>query len=176
MMSQTLTAGLLEDEGVQILELPYSGNHLAMALILPDVQTGLPSFEETLSADSVGQLLTRMSPQKVMVTIPRWSMEADISLPAVLQAMGMTDAFSPSSADFSGMANISDLYISEVFHKAVLEVNEEGTAASAATEVSMARGLRRYPMFIADHPFLVLIRDQETGGILFMGRVMDPRG
>ena len=88
----------------------------------------------------------------------------------------MRDAFSLPPADFSGMDGKQDLYISEVLHKAFVDVNEEGTEAAAATAVTMSRGMMRLPTFLADHPFIFLIQDNRTGGILFCGRVMDPRG
>jgi len=92
----------------------------------------------------------------------------------------MHDAFS-GAADFSGMTGVKDLHISDVIHKAFVDVNEEGTEAAAATAVIMARGARSQmmpkipPTFRADHPFIFLIRDNHSGAILFMGRIIDPR-
>ncbi|PKG32340.1 MAG: hypothetical protein CW742_08700 [Methanoregula sp.] len=92
--------------------------------------------------------------------------------------MGMPTALIPGSADFSGMDGTHDLFVSDVFHKAYIDVNEEGTEAAAATAVVV--GLRaapvgdKPPVFRADHPFIFLIRDNESGAILFLGRVSDP--
>jgi serpin B len=88
-----------------------------------------------------------------------------------LKSMGMKDAFS-SDADFSGMTGMRDLFISAVLHKAFIEINEEGTEAAAATAVIMGRSLRK--VFRADHPFIFMIKDNRTGSILFMGRIVNP--
>ena len=91
--------------------------------------------------------------------------------------MGMTDAFIPGVADFSGMDGTYDLYINEVLHKAFIEVNEEGTEAAAATTVIIGvTAILEPTTFIADHPFIFLIQQKETGAVLFMGNVMNPQG
>ena len=90
-----------------------------------------------------------------------------------LAAMGMPTAFS-DNADFSGMTGIRDLYISQVIHQAFVEVNEEGTEAAAATAVVMDKIAMVPNIFKADHPFIFIIQEKETGNILFMGRVNDP--
>ena len=94
----------------------------------------------------------------------------------MLQNLGMTDAFNPELADFSGINGLGGLYISDVIHKAFIAVDEEGTEAAAATAVIVAGITSVYetPQFIANRPFIYLIRDKETGVILFMGRVLDP--
>lgn len=175
MMSQTATVSYAEDDRVQVLELPYMGDRLSMVFMLPQQPDGLPDLEPELTVKYLEQHLARLQEQKVMVTIPKLSLETDVSLPKMLNALGMTDAFSLPPADFSGMTGKQELSISEVFHKACLDVNEEGAEAAAATEVSMSRGFGLHPTFLADHPFLLLILDRRTGGILFLGRVMDPR-
>lgn len=179
MMSQTLTTTYGENDALQVVELPYRGERLSMVLVLPKERHGLESLEKQVTREWFEQLFLMLHPEraqeKVMVKIPRWSMEFDASLPGVLQKLGMKDAFALPPADFSGMTGSKDLYISDVLHKAVLDVNEEGTEAAAATEVTMSRGLHRPTMFVADHPFLVLIRDRFTDGVLFLGRVSDPR-
>ena len=91
----------------------------------------------------------------------------------------MIDAFSETTADFSKMSDVKGLFISNVLHKAFVEVNEEGTEAAAATAVMVgvtSAAPRPDPRFVADHPFVFLIRDQGTGAVLFMGRLTDPRG
>jgi serpin B len=112
-----------------------------------------------------------------MVYIPRFKIESQYSLKDTLSTMGMPTAFS-TTADFSGMDGKQDLYISDVIHKAYIEVNEQGTEAAAATGVVM-EAAAVYPevpptVFRADHPFLFLIQDNNTGIILFEGVVMDP--
>jgi serpin B len=103
-------------------------------------------------------------------------MDYESSLNDPLNAMGMGVAFVGEKADFSGMRDQKDLYISEVKHKAVVEVNEEGTVAAAATSVGIKLvSLPQKFTFVADHPFLMMIRDRRTDAILFMGVVVDPK-
>lgn len=87
--------------------------------------------------------------------------------------MGMAEVFD-RAADFSGMTGKKDLFISEVIHKAFVEVNEEGTEAAGATAVIMERSISMDPAFRADHPFIFMIRDNASESILFFGRVMNP--
>jgi serpin B len=106
-------------------------------------------------------------------------MTRQFELQETLGAMGMAQAFG-AQADFSGMTGSRDFAISAVIHKAFVDVNEEGTEAAAATAVVMMEMAERRPpqpppiVFRADHPFVFLIRDNRSGGILFMGRVTDP--
>ena len=105
-------------------------------------------------------------------------MTQDFELGGTLSAMGMPDAFKKARADFSGMTGKRDFWIGAAVHKAYIDVNEEGTEAAAATGIvmqTMAMAVQRPPIvFRADHPFVFLIRDNRSGGILFMGRVTDP--
>ena len=111
-----------------------------------------------------------------MVYFPKYSMETKYFLPETLGRMGMPTAFT-GGADFSGMDGIGGLFISNVIHQAFVEVNEEGTEAAAATAVIMMKAAapaEEIPVFRGDRPFIFLIQDDETGNILFMGRVVDP--
>jgi serpin B len=111
--------------------------------------------------------------------MPRFKTTQQFTLQDTLGAMGMPQAFG-ASADFSGMTGSRDLWISAVIHKSYIDVNEEGTEAAAATAITMVTMAREEPdrtppiVFCADHPFVFLIRDNRSGGILFMGRVIDP--
>ena len=176
MMSQTATVKYFADEMVQILELPYASAQLSMLVFLPTDRAQFSALEKGFSVQYLEQQLAKLREQKVMIGLPRFAITSYFSLPGVLKTLGMRDAFSASTADFSGMNGKQDLYISEVLHKAFVDVNEEGTEAAAATAVTMSRGMVRLPTFLADHPFIFLIQDNRTGGILFCGRVMDPRG
>jgi serpin B len=130
------------------------------------------------------QWLGQLRPaSKVILTIPKFKMTREFLLRDTLVAMGMPLAFRDGPADFTGMTGDTNrrLFISAVIHKAYIDVNEEGTEAAAATAVvmrgatAMAPGFRPQPIiFRADHPFLLLIRDNRSGGILFMGRLTDP--
>jgi len=156
--------------------LPYSGNELAMTILLPKPDSSLAELEAAIRTDGIRPILEALSPTKVDVSIPRFKFEAELSLGEYLQQLGMTDAFSDNLADFSGISD-TFLYITHVLHKAFIEVNEEGTEAAAATAVVMGTKSIRLDLpkvFMADRPFVFLIRDVRTGSILFMGRLSDP--
>jgi len=168
-----------EAEGLQLLELPYAKNRLSMLVLLPKQPDGLTGLEGKLAADSVARWTTGLRKQKVRVYLPRFTMTAQFQLADVLKSMGMPLAFS-DQADFSGIATAEELKIDAVIHKAFVDVNEEGTEAAAATAVTLAPTSaivdRQEPvLFRADHPFVFLIRDQQTGAILFLGRLTDPK-
>lgn len=167
-----------ENDQAQILEMPYKGGDISMVILLPRAEVGLTKLEGDLQAEKIQSWLARLSSTKVDVYLPRFKLEKDVSLNEKLKSLGMTDAFDAAKADFSGMAPGNQLYITSVIHKAFVEVNEEGTEAAAATAVVV--GLKsaapdRPVVFRADHPFIFLIRDNRSGGILFMGRLVDPR-
>jgi serpin B len=173
MMRQTARFGYHETDGLQVLELPYVGGDLSMIVLLPQKRDGLPALEAALNLDNLALWTQRLHPTKVQVMLPRFKLSGEFDLRKTLQAMGMVDAF--DAADFSGMTGQRGLVISEVVHKAFVDVNEEGTEAAAATAVLMARSIPPpTPLFRADHPFLFLLRENSTGSVLFMGRVMDP--
>ncbi len=163
-----------QGKGFQALDLPYVDGQVSMLVLLPD-QGYFEDFEVGLSAETLSQVLAEMSYQPIQLRFPRFEFESEISLADTLAAMGMPSAFS-GAADFSGMTGEKDLFISDVFHKAFIGVDENGTEAAAATAVLME--LTAAPMnplqLTVDRPFLFLIRDQGTGTILFMGRVVSP--
>jgi len=144
-----------------------------MVIILPSTEN-FNEIESSLDKAMVDDIVGRMNETELDVILPKFEMESTFRLHDALSSMGMSVAFNFGEADFSGMDGTRDLYISEIFHKAYLLVNEEGTEAAAATAVVMTLGGASSPGFIADHPFIFLIRDRETGAILFMGRMMDP--
>lgn len=166
MMSQTADFKIARAEDFQALELPYEGGDLSMLILLPNKPDTLPAInEETLGNLQFGEM-------EVMVQLPKFRVEWKFELSRTLAGMGMPLAFS-DRADFSGMDGSRNLYIGVVVHKAFVEVNEEGTEAAAATAVGI-RTTSMPPQFIANRPFLFLIRENNTGAILFIGRVMDP--
>ncbi len=172
-------------EGVQLLEMPYAAGELSMLVALPTERDGLAALEDRLDADALRTWVAAMERRNVDVALPKFRVDPaePIALAATLVDMGMRDAFDGARADFSGMADPAanegtPLYISAVFHKAFVAVDEEGTEAAAATAVVMTReSAAMMPedavAFVADHPFLFFIRDA-SGAILFMGRVADP--
>ena len=171
-----------ENNNLQMLSIPYdhsTGRNLSMVILLPKIDA-LTETEASLNAGSLAALQQSAGTRRVMVYFPKFTLNTRYSLPAVLSAMGMPTAFTPS-ADFSGMDGTKNLLISDVIHQAFVEVNEEGTEAAAATAVVMKLAAapvnpEPVPVFRADHPFIFIIQDDETGAILFMGRVVNPAG
>jgi serpin B len=167
----------------QLLELPYTGTDLSMIILLseddylPEGQTpGLPGLEPKLTADNLRSWLARLdqaNPHETRVTLPRFTTTQSFELVKELQAMGMTSAFKEGIADFCGMDGTTNLLISAVLHKAFVDVNESGTEA-AATTVNFVRTAGMANRFVVDHPFIFLIRDNGSGSILFLGRIVDP--
>lgn len=165
-------------EGLQLLKLPYGDGSLSMIVMLPDKVDGLADLEAKLNYENFEKWSALVHSQEVIVQFPRFKSTSSFELSDVLKAMGMASAFNPPAADFSGMAGNRELFISAVLHKAYVDVNEEGTEAAAATGVvvrAMAVRLPKpIPVFRADHPYVFMIRDERTGAILFLGRVVDP--
>jgi serpin B len=174
MMAQTEAFGYTEGEGYQAVELLYDGDELSMVILLPEAGN-FWAFEEGLQADKIGGIISDLQLAEVALTMPKFEFDSEFSLKDTLAGMGMPVAFS-GAADFSGMTGGRDLYISEVLHKAFVSVDEKGTEAAAATAVIMREtAMPGQPVEVTmDRPFIFLIRDIETGAILFVGRVMDP--
>jgi serpin B len=176
MMYQKGKFAYTEGEDTQTLVLPYKGDELSMLIVLPKKIGLLSSFESELTAKNLKFEQGRLREREVRVYLPKFKMTCGVlELKHILKDMGMKDAFSLPPADFSGMTGVKDLFISKVLHKAFVEVNEEGTEAAAATAVVMAKGgPRPAPVFRADRPFVFMIRDNRSGSILFMGRIVNP--
>jgi len=178
LMNLTTEAGYAEFEDVQVLRLPYVGRDLSMLVALPKAKDGLATVEARLSRLQVEAWVGRTDEErKVRVTLPKFKLTGEFRVDSALKSLGMTDAFSLEKADFSGMDGRQHwLYVAAVLHKAFVEVNEEGTEAAAATAVvvKVKSAPAPIPVFRADHPFLFLIRENQTGSILFLGRLMDP--
>jgi serpin B len=165
-------------DGFRALELPYENGNVSMLIILPD-EGQFQAVEETLDPVMIADIMGNLTHGPVNLSLPRFTYESAFDLNGALQALGMTDPFDPNRADFSGMDGNRDLYIGNVLHKAFVSVDENGTEAAAATAVIME--LTMAPAgepitFTVDRPFIYLIRDNWTGSILFVGRVMAPEG
>lgn len=175
MMSQIKELQYLDGDGYQVVEMPYNGQTLSMVLILPD-EGSFETVENTLDGSTVAGMIGALEITNVTLSMPRFEFESQFNLNTVLQDMGMVDAFSPSSADLSGMDGTNNLYISGVLHKAFVSVDEEGTEAAAATAVIVGTTSVPPPPIpvTLDRPFIFLIRDIPTEAILFVGRVVDP--
>jgi serpin B len=176
MMKQAEYFGYTEGEGYQAVELLYDGAELSMVILLPG-SGKFAAFEEGLQSQHVYDIISDLQLTGVALTMPKFEFDSEFSLNDILAEMGMPDAFSLSEADFSGMTSSSPLFIWGVVHKAFISVDEAGTEAAAATAVSGApsAGPPESPVQVTiDRPFIFLIRDIETGAILFIGRVVNP--
>jgi serpin B len=156
----------------------YAGTGIGFDVLLPKAANGLPDLEKSLTVENLTGWIGNLSPRNVQVSLPKFRAESEFSLRKALSAMGMPTSFS-DRADFSGIDPKRSLAISEVVHKAFVDVAEQGTEAAAATGIAMRPTAMRLPetavVFRADHPFLFLIRDTNTGVVLFIGRLMRPQ-
>jgi serpin B len=178
LMAQSGSYQYFKGENFQAVSLPYGQGGAALYLFLPNEGVSLSSWLGGLSFQNWQQWMTSFRNAQGDVKLPRFKMDYSRELNNALTALGMGVAFDRSKANFSGIREQKDLFISQVKHKAVLEVNEEGSEAAAATSVAIGMtSVRREPerfSFIADRPFLLAIRDQQTGAILFLGAVFEP--
>ena len=177
LMYQKETVEYAENDLLQILQLPYQGDDLSMVFLLPKDKHGLADLETELTAEKLTEWQKQLHKEDVFIYLPRFKITSQFSLNDTLAKMGMPDAFDESKANLSGMTGNKDLFISAVLHKAFVEVNEEGTEAAAATGVMIGLTSVRTTsphVFRADHPFIFIIKDNNTGSILFVGRVADP--
>ena len=184
MMKRKSKSGYASGDGYQAVVLDYSFSDMSMTILLPDAGN-FEAFEASLDDESLGRILEDVETRGVTLTMPGFEFSSTFALADTLSAMGMPDAFDGRSADFSGMdgrscaaGDIPCLVVSRVIHKAFVSVDEEGTEAAAATAmlVSPVSAAPGEPVEVTvDRPFIFLIRDDATGTILFMGRVLDPR-
>ena len=159
--------------GYRAASVPYVGGGASMVLVVPDAGT-FDTFEAGLTADALEAILAAPPTTSVLLSMPRFKLQTSLGLSGKLAAMGMTDAFS-DNADFSGIDGARDLFIKDVVHQAMVAVDEQGTEAAAATAVTFTRhAVFAGDALIVDRPFIFAIRDDATGTILFLGRVVDP--
>jgi serine protease inhibitor len=185
MMHKTDRCGYWKDDKERLLVMPYR-DRFSMIFLLSDDKDGLRLLEEQLDLDLVSTSIDKAVANvvEVPIWIPRFKFENVHDLKPALEAVGIASAFDPKAADLSridgerpGASRLVDrLYLSRARQRAIVEVNEEGTEAAAVTttDATTDKGPKNPPQFRADHPFLFLIRENETGLILFMGRVVDP--
>lgn len=182
----TLQASMMHREGryayradgdMQVLEMPYKDGRLSMVVLLPAARDGLAQLESRLSAENLRAWAQAGPVRTVDVTLPKFKLASGFSLNEALGRLGIQDAFS-DTADFSGINGNRTLSLTAVLHKAMIEVNEEGTEAAAATGAVIGLTSTMQPesaVFRADHPFLYLIQDRKTRCVLFAGRVVNPK-
>jgi serpin B len=179
-MRQVAQFAYASTDALQIVELPYQGEHLALDLVLPKQRDGLDALEQALDADGFAKLVGALRPTMVELTVPKFKLEmpSSLALKEALVELGMTLPFT-GGADFTGISKtIKPLFIDDVFHKTFVAVDEKGTEAAAATAVVMRTESAMIEpegvAFLADHPFLFVLRDTRSGAVLFIGHVADP--
>jgi len=174
MMEQQESFSYAKGDDYQAVELPYNGRELSMVFILPD-SGQFEDFEKAIDYQQVKGIIDDLGRGEIRLKMPKFEFNSSFGLKRKLAEMGMPVAFS-EEADFSGMTGNRELFISDVIHKAFVSVDEAGTEAAAATAIIMqATAMPQTPIEVMlDRPFIFLIRDIETGAILFVGRVMNP--
>ena len=178
LMFQRGSFRLLETDQFQAIDLPYEGARLSMTVLLPREPIGLPALQAGL-ATGLDDWLTRLDaehPRSVRLYLPKIETALSYELIPQLTTLGMGVAFTPA-ADFRGISD-APLAIGQVVHKTFLRIDEKGTEAAAATGIAIevtSAPVTPPPTFRADHPFLFLIRDRETGAVLFLGRISRPQ-
>ena len=166
---------MYQGNSLKLVELPYAGKQFSMLVLLPNEGTPLASIEKELSIKELNHYISLMTESDVRISLPKFKFDASYKLKQTLSEMGMPLAFS-NAADFTAMSRKKDLKIDEVFHKAFVEVSEEGTEAAAATAVVIVRKTAiMNNEFRANRPFIFFIRENESGNILFLGRITNPQ-
>jgi serine protease inhibitor len=181
MMHQTGQFDYYQGSNFQLLRLPYGKQRLSMILILPASGVSITSLVSGLTVGDLNASISYLEPQSSLsIALPRFTakysshpQDGTSMLPPALSSLGMTVAFEPNQADFSGLA--AGVYLSDVAHDTVVEVDESGTTAAAATVVGAAPTvIGPGATMIMDHPFFYAIRDEETGVLLFVGVLATP--
>ncbi len=178
MMSQNGRFRYFENEKFQAISLPYGAGRMSMDVFLPAKDSNLKAFQAELSPANFEKWTSQLRSTEGNIVLPRFKLEYEVTLNSTLETLGMEIAFDPQRADFSGMYNKSaraNVFIGEIKHKTFVEVNEEGTEAAAVTSGGM-RVTSFVPPFnmTVDRPFFCVIRDNQTGTILFMGSIVAP--
>ncbi|CAI9169038.1 unnamed protein product [Rangifer tarandus platyrhynchus] len=176
-MKSTFKMTYIGEISTQILVLPYVGQEMNMVILLPSESTDLNTVEKALTYEKfvAWTKLDMLAETEMLLFLPRLTLEDSYDMEGILQKLGMTDAFNGACANFSGMSSDQGLHLSKVVHKCFVEINEEGTEATAATEARFTPdSLSVGQQFLADRPFLFFIQHGKTGAILFCGRFCSP--
>jgi serpin B len=182
-MSERATFHYAKVGNYEVIELAYRGGQYAMRIVLPTDVDGLATVEAGLTANDISDWRTAMKPTEILLHLPKFNLRPAVEdLTGALSKLGMGPIFDRNIADFTGIANPASaadrLFISAIFHKAFVEVNEQGTEAAAATAVNITNDVAEIPKPVTnvkvDHPFIFFIVDKNTDLVLFMGRVVDP--
>ncbi|GFY67359.1 serpin B3 [Trichonephila inaurata madagascariensis] len=158
------------------LELPYKGENISMLILLPNQRDGLQALEESLTPEKLSDVQKQLYDTKVIISLPKFKMQFEKELSPEFHALGASSIFDAGAADFSGMTPSKSIFVSQILHKAVVEVNEEGSEAAAVTGI-VANRMRPIadlpPEIKADHPFLFAIieKGSKSNMVLFLGHV-----
>jgi serpin B len=179
MMKQTHFYSLAELEGFRLLNITYEKNQASLLVLLPNEVDGLAALEGSITSEKLALWIEKTKSVSVALSLPKFKLSSKFELNSALRALGMKKAFMAGQANFTGIASVpgEPLYIGLVIHQAFVDVKEEGTEAAAATAVIAPTAAPRpaEPVsFVADRPFVYIIRNNRTGSILFMGRLADP--
>ncbi|KAJ6639995.1 Serine protease inhibitor 42Dd [Pseudolycoriella hygida] len=160
----------IKDLGATVLEMKYNNSKTSFVIVLPDERSGLPALEAKLKDYNLNKLTENLRSNRFEVHIPKFKIDYEIKLNDVLKNLGMTHMFNPSN-DFNGLLETEEkLLVSDVVHKAFIEIDEKGSEAAAATAARMI-AYSAPPVFFADHPFMFFLRDTETNTMIFSGRI-----
>lgn len=176
MMHNTETYAYKSTAQYEVIDLPYQGGGESMIIIMPIVDE-FEKLEKELNAFTLKEITSDLKPQKIDLTMPQFSLQSSFALRDVLIELGMLNAFAPLSANFSGIDGTRDLYIDKLEHKTFINVDENGTEAAAASGAAVGlTAMDENPSIpvVINHPFIFVIQDNETGLILFIGRVLNP--
>ncbi|XP_063436509.1 leukocyte elastase inhibitor-like [Mytilus trossulus] len=172
---RNVVAGENTELNCKILQLQYTGNNLSMIFVLPNDANGLPQLESKITMTKFKSLFSGMWRRDTIIRIPKFKFEAKYDLKPVLSALGITEIFDLQTANFSKMTALKPVYVNDARHKSFIEVTEQGTEAAAATTLGVMGGSAGGPFqFVADHPFMFVIWDNNSGTILFVGRYANP--
>ncbi|KAK8772598.1 hypothetical protein V5799_024157 [Amblyomma americanum] len=174
MMHGQITAGYARDDETNsdVVDLPYAGLDYSMTIVRPRDRTGADALRQVLTRQVFRRFLSELSETVVNVALPKFKIEGEYKLRRPLSLLGVSKAFNKDEADFSGISGSRDLFVHDVVHKAVVEVNEEGSQAAAVTGVTIyTQSAFVGTPFVVNHPFLFFIRNRQTGDVLFAGQV-----
>ncbi|XP_069814213.1 leukocyte elastase inhibitor-like [Dendropsophus ebraccatus] len=165
----------IENPGIKVLELPYGvSQDFSMIIVLPDNNAVFKQVKQSFSLEELNIWMRNLEMQNVAVYMPKFRIEKSFSMKNILSSLGISDVFSHTKANFSGMTKQSDMFVYDVYHQTFLEINEKGTEAASATASVMS--VRSFPgeEVKADHPFYYFIKHRESNCILLSGIVYDP--
>ena len=176
MMHQKGTLTYFADNQLQAVDLPYGDGGFSMTILLPVAGTDIDDFAGTLTQQLWNSSVTGLASREAELFLPKFKLEDQKTLNDMLKAMGMSIAFSKTDADFTYIDKRGQLYISQVEHKTFVQVDEEGTEAAALTSVGVgATAIAQTPVMRVDRPFIFVIRENNSGTILFIGKIVEPK-